>query len=130
MTNRELNQLYWLNREIARDRQRLQELYAAATDTSFRITGLPHASGTTDKTGLAVEIAFLREIIEQKVKRCYDEYNKLMEYINSVDDSYIRQIMTLRYIHGMSWQKIAHQMGGGNTGDGVRKACQRYLQSH
>lgn len=130
MTNRELNQLYWLNREIARDRQRLQELYAAATDTSFKVTGLPHVSGITDKTGLAVEIAYLREIIEQKVKRCYDEYNKLMEYINSVDDSYIRQIMTLRYIHGMSWRRIAHQMGGGNTSDSVRMACNRYLKSH
>lgn len=130
MTNKELRQLYWLNKEIERDEERLRELYAAATDTSCKITGLPHAPGTIDKTALAVEIAYLKQVIEDKLKRCYAEYNKIMEYINGVDDSYIRQIMTLRYIHGMSWQKIAHQMGGGNTGDGVRKACQRYLQSH
>lgn len=122
--------MYWLNKEIERDEERLRELYAAATDTSCKITGLPHAPGTIDKTALAVEIAYLKQVIEDKLKRCYAEYNKIMEYINGVDDSYIRQIMTLRYIHGMSWQKIAHQMGGGNTGDGVRKACQRYLQSH
>jgi len=130
VTNKELRQLYWLNREIERDKERLRELYAAATDTSCKITGLPHAPGSSDKTALAVEIAYLREVIEQKIKRCYAEYNKILEYINSIDDSFIRQIMTLRYIHGYSWRKVAHHMGGGNTSDSVRKACIRYLASH
>ena len=130
MTNRELNQLYWLNREIARDKQRLQELIAAATDTSSKITGLPHASGVSDKTALAVEIAYLKGVIESKIQQSYYEYNRLITYINSIEDSYIRQIMTLRYVNGLSWQQIAHHMGGGNTSDGVRMACNRYLKSH
>jgi len=122
--------LYWLNKEIERDEERLRELYAAATDMSCKITGLPHAPGTIDKTALAVEIAYLKQVIEDKLKRCYAEYNKIMEYINGVDDSYIRQIMTLRYIHGYCWRKVAHHMGGGNTPDSVRMACFRYLNSH
>lgn len=130
MTNRELNQLYWLNREIARDKQRLQELIAAATDTSSKITGLPHASGVSDKTALAVEIAYLKGVIESKIQQSYYEYNRLITYINSIEDSYIRQILTLRYVNGLSWQQIAHHMGGGNTADGVRMACTRYLRSH
>jgi hypothetical protein len=130
MTNRELNQLYWLNREIARDKQRLQELIAAATDTSSKITGLPHASGVSDKTALAVEIAYLKGVIESKIQQSYYEYNRLITYINSIEDSYIRQILTLRYVNGLSWQQIAHHMGGGNTSDGVRMACNRYLRSH
>lgn len=130
MTNRELNQLYWLNREIARDKQRLQELIAAATDTASKITGLPHASGVSDKTALAVEIAYLKGVIESKIQQSYYEYNRLITYINSIEDSYIRQILTLRYVNGLSWQQIAHHMGGGNTSDGVRMACNRYLRSH
>ena len=73
MTNRELSQLYHLNREIELDKQRLTELIAAATDTSSKITGLPHAAGASDKTALAVEIAYLREVIEDKIQQSYSE---------------------------------------------------------
>lgn len=111
MTKKELSQLYWLNREIQREKFRLQELEAAATDTSAKITGLPHVGGISDKTAIAAEIADSRNIIAAKIKLSIAEYNRLNRYIASIDDSFMRQVISLRYINGMSWQQIAFSLG-------------------
>lgn len=129
MTKKELSQLYWLNREIEKEKERLAELEAAATNTSAKISGLPHVSGISDKTAIAAQIADCKAIIEAKINLSVVEYNKLNRYIASVDDSYIRQILRMRYIFGLSWTQVAHQIGGGNTADGVRMAHNRFLSS-
>jgi hypothetical protein len=128
MTKKELSQLYYLNREIEQDKQRLRELEAAATNANSQITGMPHAAGISDKTSLAAEIAYLRGVTEAKIQQLYYEYRRLIDYINGIDDSCIRQILSLRFINGLSWRQISFSVGGGNTADGVRKACERFLE--
>ena len=128
MTSHELSQLYWLNREIEQEKKRLAELEAAATDTSVKITGLPHVPGISDKTAIAAEIAESKAIIKAKTDLCVVEYNRLNRYIAGIDDSLIRQIMSLRYISGMTWVQVAMHIGGDNTPDGVRMAAKRYLK--
>ena len=128
MTSRELSQLYWLNKEIEQEKRRLAELEAAATNTSAKITGLPHMSGISDKTAIAAEMAESRAIIKAKTDLCVVEYNRLNRYIASIDDSLIRQIMSLRYISGMTWVQVAMHIGGDNTPDSVRMAAKRYLK--
>ena len=130
MTKKELSQLYWLNREIAADRVRLAELEAAATGSTARITGLPHLTRISDKTAIAAEIADVRALLQEHTNRAVAEYCRLNRYITQVDDSLVRQILTLRYIHGLPWFKVAQKIGGGNTEDSVRMAHNRYLRSH
>lgn len=89
---------------------------------------MPHAAGISDKTALAAEIAYLDGIIDAQIQQTFYEYNRLVAYINGIDDSLIRQIMDLRFINRLNWQQIAFSIGGGNTADGVRKACERYLE--
>ena len=127
MTKKELSQLYWINREIKKEKERLAELEAAATNTAAKISGLPHVSGISDKTAIAAQIADCKAIIEAKINLSVVEYNKLNRYIASIDDSYIRQILLQRYILGYSWTKVAMCLGGKNTPDGVRKAHNRFL---
>jgi hypothetical protein len=127
LTRRELNQLYHLNREIEQDKQRLRELESAATNTNSRITGMPHAAGISDKTSIAVEIAYLRGVIENKIQRTFYEYNRLINYINGIDDSFVRQVLTLRHINGLTWFQISQHIGGGNTESCVKMAYHRYL---
>ena len=75
----------------------------------------------------AAEIADLRGIIASNIQRCWYELNRLHRYIASIEDSQMRQIMTLRYVYGYTWQRVAMDIGGGNTGDSVRKAHDRFL---
>lgn len=129
MTKRELSQLYYLNREITQERERLAQLEAAATSTASAISGLPHAGTISDKTALAAAIADSRAIIEAKQRTAVAEYNRLMRYIAGVNDSVIRQILSARYVDGLSWQAVANKVGGNNTADSVRMAINRFLQT-
>ena len=122
ITKRELSQLYYLSREIKRDKRRLKELEALAEGTIQHLTGMPIAPGFGDKTArYAIEIMELKEVIECNMRRCMIEYNRLIRFISSVEDSQMRQILTLRYVNGMTWQRIATEIGGGNTEDSVRR---------
>ena len=128
MTKEELSSLYWLNKEIRLEKRRLAELEAAATNITSKITGLPHVSGVSDKTGeMAVLIAEQRDMVELKIKQSIIEYNRLNRYIASIDDCLIRQILSLRYINGLCWQQVATSIGN-NTADSVKKACYRFLE--
>ena len=129
MTNKELSKLYHLKKEIEMQRKRLYELETIAKSCSVRITGMPHGTGISDKVGkYASQIADLKCLLDLNLKKCFFELNRLTEYIQSVDDSLVRQIMTYRYIHGFSWQKTAFSIGGNNTSDSLKKKLYRYLR--
>ena len=128
MNKKELGQLFYLNREIEQDKLRLMELEGAATDTTAKITGLPHGTDLADKTALAAEIADLKLEIETKIKLTISQFNRLMRYINGIDDSLMRQILMFRHVNGFSWAQVASHIGGGNTGDGVKQAYSRFIR--
>jgi len=128
LNKKELSQLYWLNREIEEQQRRLAELETLATSCTSRITGMPRSHGVIDKLSkYAAEIADLRELIDLNIRKCFFELNRLNRFISTVDDSLIRQILSLRYVNGLTWRQIAFSVGGGNTEDSVRKAHDRFL---
>jgi len=130
MTIQELSQLYWLNREIEHDTERLRELETASQPGAQVLTGMPRGNMTSDKVGrYAAEIADLKCIIGAKLTQCVYERSRLERYIASVPDSLTRQILTLRFVNGLTWRQVAMCIGGGNTEDAVRKTCSRYLES-
>ena len=129
LTKHELSQLYYLNREIERDKRRLEELRTAASGAAQKITGMPHVQAVTDKVGnYSAEIADLKSIIELNIQKCFYELNRLNRFIQRVDDSQMRQILTLRYINGLSWQKVAFGIGEYDESL-VRKKHDRFLKA-
>lgn len=131
MNKKELSQLYYLNREIEQLKSRIEELECIAASDTSRITGMPHVTGISDKVGrYAAEIADLKELLNLNLKKCFYELNRLNRYIESIDDSQMRMIMTLRYVNGLSWQQVAFSIGGGNTEDSIKKLAYRYLKKN
>ena len=126
MTIKRLSQLYYLNSEIEQDKRRLAELESVASGITTKITGLPHSTDISDKTAIAAEIADLKAGIETKIKLTVIEYNRLMRYIDTVDDSLMRQILTLRHINGLSWGAIGEQVHMGRAG--VFKKYMRFFK--
>lgn len=110
MTRAELNSYKYLKREITRERERLAALSAAATSTTAKISGLPHTGGMSDKTAIAGCIADCEAVIAKKLAVAMSEYQRINAYISSIDDSADRQVLTLRYIDGLSWQAVATEM--------------------
>lgn len=69
----------------------------------------------------------IQRLRQQALDRATQELAEIEEWIATVDDPHIRDIIRYRYIDGFSWQQVARKVGGGNTGDSVRKAHARYL---
>lgn len=131
MTKKELSQLYWLNREIEQLKARILELESIATSSTARITGMPHVSDISDKVGkYTAEIADLKELLELNLKKCFYELSRLNRYIESVESSEMRAILTFRYINGLCWEQVAANMSPYASGDSVRKAHDRFLRKN
>lgn len=131
MTVKELSQLHYLGKEIELDKRRLAELKEMATSISSpNFDGMPHAPGYGDKISRCIaDIVDLELIIASKQQQCLYERSRLERYIASVPDSFMRLILTLRFVDCKTWAQVALTIGG-NTEDSVKKACYRYLKEN
>lgn len=130
MTLKELSQLYYLNREIERDQERLEKLRASASAPGApNYDGMPKSPSFENRLERYIaEIVDLEAIIQAKITQCLHERARLERYIVEIPDSLTRQIFQLRFINGLTWVQIAFCVGGGNTEEGVRKRVYRYLE--
>ncbi len=130
MTLNELSQLYWLNREIEMDQERLAELEQKATSISSpNLSGVPGGSNHFDNKiqRYVADIVDLQMIILAKQQQCIHERNRLERYIATIPDSLTRQIFTLRFVNGLPWLQVALHIGGNNTEASVKMTCYRYI---
>ena len=95
------------------------------TETFTVLRGMPRSPGSISaKVGTAAaEVADLHSEL-RKLER---QRERLIAYVKAVDDYYIREIMTWHYVKERTWDETARKLGGNNTGDGVRIACERFL---
>lgn len=130
MTLKELSQLYYLNREIEMDKERLEALRArASAPGSPNYDGMPKSPSYENRLERYIaEIVDLEAIISAKITQCQHERNRLERYIADIPDSNLRMIFTLRFINGLSWAQLAFSIGGDCTADGARMACNRYIK--
>lgn len=95
---------------------------------SPQLTGLPSAGGLKDPTA---DRALAEEKITSKIERLVQqqkqEAERVMDWIQSIEDPMIQVIMHARYIRGLSWTAVAHRIGGGNTAENIRQVHWRYL---
>jgi hypothetical protein len=92
---------------------------------------MPHGTGISDIVGkYAAEIADLRDLLDSKLKKCVHEFNRLNNYIQSIEDSEMRIILTFRYIKGLCWEQVAAGISPCASGDSVRKAHDRFLSRY
>ncbi len=130
MTLKELSQLYYLNREIEMDQQRLEELRAkASAPGSPNYDGMPKSPVYENRLERYIaEIVDLEAIISAKITQCVHERNRLERYIADIPDSLTRQIFTLRFINGLTWLQVAYSIGN-NTEQSVKMICYRYIKN-
>lgn len=129
MDKEELNQIYYLSKEIEMWRKALNRLQSMSLIPSQEITGMPFGSGISDKVGnLAVSEVDIQNKIEELQNKAIEQQSKLIGYIQTIDDSLMRQIMYHRHVLCMKWNEVAMVVGGGNTPDGIRMMHNRFLE--
>ena len=107
-----LEQLKYLRDEVEMLSQRIAELEQAAAGGTARITGMPRGTARWDRTGdFAAKIVEVSEKLEARRLRCMELLGWIYDFIDGVEDSRMRQILTYRYIDAESWQSIAFRIG-------------------
>ena len=128
MTKKELSQLYYLKKEIKEQQRRLKELEILATNCTANVTGLPNGTGVSDKiANYATEIADLKSLIEKNLEKCIEKYKELTTFIENIEDSQLRLILTLRYAYHFTWRQIAFKLNFYDESI-PRKKCKNFLR--
>ena len=127
MTKSELEQIYYLNRELKLWETELERVRCKSLVGS-PLPGNSHGSGVSDKVADRAEriIELENRIIAKRdeIQRLRDE---AVEYIYGIPDSLTRQIIYYRCVSLMSWRRVAYEVGGNNTPDGVRMIYNRLM---
>lgn len=72
--------------------------------THFKISGY-------DSEGYSVKVKRLERKLKRKLDELMDEWARIEEYIESIDNATIRIILRLRHIDGMKWEQIGREIG-------------------
>ncbi len=132
MTFNELYQYRDLCNEIEAEERRLSELRErlyALQSPSFGFGGVSNSSVANHKELLVNKILEIEDVLRKRKISCEEERLKIEKFITGIEDSYIRQIFTYRFLERDSWNKVAMKVSRGLvTGDAVRKICKRYLK--
>lgn len=129
MTLQELYSLYYIEQEIKEYELKIVELREMASNITPSYTGMPSGSNVSDKVGkAATAIVEYTEMLDKAIQEKIEQSIKINAFILDIEDAQLRQIMFLRFIKRLSWQAVASRIGGGNTADGVRKRCNRYVR--
>ena len=104
MTLKELYEFRDLDQEITEDRARLESI----------------KNNGDYETTLAKEIA-------DKIKRRNAKLCRIYIFVERIPDAHTRRIFKLRFIDGLSWNSLAHKIGG-TTADAARMTVKRYLR--
>ena len=91
---------------------------------SFKIEGFPYPEYSRKKTLLYARKATLSELEMELL----ETLNEVEVFIASVKDSHVRRSISLRVVDGLSWNKVADYIGGGNTEGSVKMSFQRFME--
>ena len=126
MTRKELSQIYYINKEIEMWERELENVTSLQ---SPKLDGLPRGSETGDSTASkALQAAQISETINGLLAKLQMKRKEIYDYIATVDDSLMRQIIMYRCISLCTWEEVAIYVGGGNSADSVRKLFVRFVR--
>lgn len=105
MRAEELNELYWLNKEVEDLEARIDELNFLSASV---ISDEPHAKGNKSEPTqrLALQIVKFKNRLHETQLLILEEKEKLERFIETVPDSKMRSILRLRNIDLKSYQEI------------------------
>lgn len=129
MTLKELNKLFYIQRDLKHLEDALAELNNLG---SANITGMPRGNEVSDPTlNFAIKKErILKKLVKTQVKYL-TEYEKINDFIESIEDAEIKLIARMRFIKHLDWFDIAEEISPINKTTHwttPRKKLIRYLE--
>lgn len=91
----------------------------------FHVEGFPVADEDEARYLLNKNIRTL----EQREHDVAEKVLAVEQYLNTLDDSRMRRMITKRYIEGKKWYQVANEMGKQYTEDSCQKQMERFLKN-
>jgi len=132
MTLGELNDYYLLQDMIAECEENIAKAEARLYSSPRFDTNIASKNPSPQNR---VENAYI-DIISKKTelwakKEKYERQKTLVEqYINNIDELFVRRIFEKRFLQKKRWSEIADELGGQNTAGSVSKICYRYIEKY
>lgn len=131
MNRKSLEEIYYITREEKMWERRLQEIREKSKIGGQPMNGMPHTQGDGNRVeNEAIEAINTEEIIKGMMAKIQIRRSEVTQFINSVEDSQMRQILECRCIELMPWWKVAETVGGNNTEESVKKKYYRFMNKH
>lgn len=122
---KELNKLYYIKKNITALEEELAELNNLG---SASINNMPKGNTTSDPTQ---KFVMKKNRILEKLNKNYEkyltEYEKINNFIDSIEDEEIKLIARLRFIKLKDWESIGEEVKADRTTPS--KKLKRYLES-
>ena len=107
MNRGELNELYWLTKEVEDLQNRLKELEEISGVSSSKISGQVNSSEINNPIEkVAIKKIQLQNKIAENMLIILEEKEKIERFVETIPDSQLRTIVRLRNIDLMSWESI------------------------
>jgi hypothetical protein len=113
-------QILALESEIVTDKVKGSDPDHPWTERHYIIRGLP---GERNE-----KLLRLRDRLERRKSDLQDMRAEIFEWVESIDDSLLRQVIILRHVNGLSWRQIARTIGAGTTWNSLRMMHDRFLE--
>lgn len=130
LTKNELKQIYNINREIKMWQKELNKLKGQSLVRSPIISDMPKGGKKFDMSDYISAITDYETVIRGLLAELQIQRKKIIEYIESIDDSLMRQIIFYRNVSCMTWWEVADAIGGNNTENSVKKAYSRFFMNN
>lgn len=112
MTAAEINNLYYINKEIAKIQEELYELKNKNFYKKNILTGMPKGNSEYDIfSEYAEDIKTLEDMLQYNLKTLQKERKNIEEFLSSIEDIELRLIIRLRAVNNMKWEEIGAELG-------------------
>lgn len=129
MTRQEAEQLYYLNKELLTLQGTLDGFIHSSLVRSPQVTGMPF-SNTNETSNKVQDFVIKQQTMIDKIKKKQDEIlcekQKILEFIDSIDESWIRAIVMRRCLMCESWKDISIALG--SSEDSIKKTYYRFFK--
>lgn len=135
MTRQGLKNFKMLKKEIRQLETEIQQLKCETVTDTVRGSGrewpyIDHVISITglDQQGYQKKVHRLKRRLTKRKNALQDQWAEIDRFISGMDSSMDRQMITLRYVEGLSWDRVAAKMGSGYSVDAIKKAHERLLK--
>lgn len=117
------------NERIKHEAKKKHDMVRASSKEYPYVEHNVHIEGLTTTSEMFLNSKINAEIrkLESRYENLLHVTNDVLDFIESIDDSHMRMIITYRIIENYSWGQVADAMGGWNTEDSVKKAFYRFM---